>query len=239
MKSACIAVIGDRDPSIVAHRGIEKSFELARAARLPIEFAWIPTERIRPGDASEFDRFCGVWCVPGSPYRSTEGALWAIELARTRLIPFLGTCGGFQHALLEYARRVLGRIDAEHAELRPDAATPLLHALSCSLVERTQRVFAQPGSRFCEHYGADAGEEGFHCSYGLNPSFETWFASSELRFTARSEDGAVRAFELAGHPFFLGTLFQPERRALAGEVHPLVMAFLRAADSGFHRDTAR
>jgi CTP synthase (UTP-ammonia lyase) len=37
-----------------------------------------------------------------------EGALLAIRHARESAIPFLGTCGGFQHAVLEYARNVLG-----------------------------------------------------------------------------------------------------------------------------------
>jgi CTP synthase (UTP-ammonia lyase) len=35
--------------------------------------------------------------------------------------------------------------------------------------------------------------------------------------------------ELDGHPFFVTTLFQPERAALRGEVPPIVTAFLRAA----------
>jgi CTP synthase (UTP-ammonia lyase) len=42
----------------------------------------------------------------------------------------------------------------------------------------------------------------------------------------------VRAVELRGHPFFFGTLFQPERTALRGVLHPLVHAFLAAAASG-------
>lgn len=37
--------------------------------------------------------------------------------------------------------------------------------------------------------------------------------------------------ELAGHPFFVATLFQPERAALRGVEHPLVTAFVAAAGS--------
>lgn len=32
--------------------------------------------------------------------------------------------------------------------------------------------------------------------------------------------GAVRAVELTGHPFFVATLFQPERAVFAGRSHP-------------------
>jgi CTP synthase (UTP-ammonia lyase) len=42
------------------------------------------------------------------------------------------------------------------------------------------------------------------------------------------DHGEIRAVELDGHPFFLATLFQPERRALSGEVHPLIRAFVAA-----------
>jgi len=49
-----------------------------------------------------------------------------------------------------------------------------------------------------------------------------------LRATGHDEDGEVRAIELDDHPFFVATLFQPERAALAGRRAPLVEAFVRA-----------
>ena len=45
----------------------------------------------------------------------------------------------------------------------------------------------------------------------------------------RDADGVLRAIELDGHPFFVGTLFQPERAALDGATPPLVRALLVAA----------
>jgi len=50
--------------------------------------------------------FDGLWCVPGSPYRSMNGALNAIRFARENNIPFIGTCSGFQHAVIEYAQQI-------------------------------------------------------------------------------------------------------------------------------------
>jgi len=46
---------------------------------------------------------------------------------------------------------------------------------------------------------------------------------------ARDSTGDVRAVELDGHPFFVATLYQPERSGLAGRRHPLVAAFVDAA----------
>ena len=157
------------------------------------------------------------------------GALRAIRFARERLRPFLGTCGGFQHAVVEYARNVLGWADAEHAETAPDAARPVIAALSCSLLEVTNTVRLHPGSRIATAYGATEATEGYHCRYGLNEAFRETLVSGALRVTAEDEAGDIRALELEGHPFFVATLFQPERAALAGRLPPLAAAFSRAA----------
>lgn len=75
--------------------------------------------------------------------------------------------------------------------------------------------------------GAAESIEGFHCSYALNPAHLERFRTSALQFVAHDDAGQVRAFRLRGHPFFVGTLFQPERRVLStGMLHPLVQAFL-------------
>jgi CTP synthase len=80
----------------------------------PVKYDWLATPSIASGEAlAEYD---AIWVVPGSPYRHPEGAFTAIRYARENSIPFLGTCGGFQHAVIEYARNVLGWQDAGHAE---------------------------------------------------------------------------------------------------------------------------
>lgn len=195
---------------------------------MQLEPHWLHTSTIQPGNERSLATFHGIWCAPGSPYANTDGALRAIEWARTRNIPFLGTCGGFQHALLEVARHVLGRSDATHAELDPSASVPLISRLACALVEKSERIIPTGRGRFSQWYGPPR-VEGFHCSFGLNPACESWLGKSGLQVVARNENVEVRAVELLEHKFFIGTLFQPERAALSGELHPLVKAFLHAA----------
>src|SRR4051812_5174590 len=197
MEPTRIALVGDFNPDELAHQAINRSVALsAGPAGDAVEPVWIGTEKIVPGDEGVFQGIDGVWCVPASPYRNTAGALWAIQFARTRLVPFLGTCGGFQHALLEYARNVHGLAAAEHQELRPEAEVPLLNRLRCSLVEKSQNVRLTGQGKFGEFYGADSGRESYHCSYGLNPDYEHLFESGAMEITARSEEGEVRAIEL-------------------------------------------
>lgn len=222
-----IALIGDYDEHITAHQAIPLALTLAteRFARLT-SFEWIATDEI--ANTARLATFDGVWCVPGSPYRSMEGALMAIRFARENRVPYLGTCGGFQHAVIEYARNVLGWADAEHAETAPDAQRLVIAPLECSLVEVTDTVTLRPGTRISQAYGRSEISEGYHCRYGLNPAFLAQIASGDLRIAAEDRNGDVRALELADHPFFVATLFQPERAALRGECPPLVAAFVDA-----------
>ena len=219
-----IGLIGDHDPTVTAHRAIPLALERTGAA-----FVWLPTHAIGESPERLLSAFDGLWSVPKTPYASTEGALAAIRFARLAERPFLGTCGGFQHALLEWARGVWGLADAAHAELDPAAAEPVIAPLACALVERTGVVRFVPGSRLAAIYGREAAVEGYHCSYGLSPRYAARLGEGPLCVGARDEAGDVRAVELEGHPFFVGTLFQPERSALEGRDHPLISAFVEAA----------
>jgi len=121
-------------------------------------------------------------------------------------------------------------IDADHTESNPTTTVPVISRLTCSLVEITGAVKLADGSKVRAAYGTAEAAEGYHCNYGVNPAYEMLFAEpSRLRVAARDAAGEVRAVELTGHPFFVGTLFQPERSAMKGRVHPLITAFLKAS----------
>lgn len=221
-----IGLIGDFDATVPAHVGIPRVLDLA-ASRVgtSVSLQWLATDQLAGVNLGGFD---GLWCVPASPYRDTDAALAAIRHARENEVPFLGTCGGFQHALLEYARNVLGLAEADHAENNPDTKMPLLALLACPLVEAAGGIRFEPGSRIAAAYGALRADETYRCRYGLNPDFRALLTGGGLRLTAFDEaDGQVRGIELADHPFFIATLFQPERAGLKGQSHPLVEAFLR------------
>jgi CTP synthase (UTP-ammonia lyase) len=227
--AARIALIGDYDPAVVAHQGIPLALDLAGdAASDPIDWTWIHTSTLAGDLPSQLSAFDGVWVVPGSPYASTTGAIAAIRFAREGGVPFLGTCGGFQHALLEYAEAVWGVVSPAHAETDPDAPEPVIAALTCKLIEQGGGIFFAPGSRLHALHGAQT-VEGYHCGYGLNPLYAVLLDDGPLRATGRDADGDVRAIELDGHPFFVATLYQPERSGLAGQPHPLIGAFADAA----------
>ncbi|MBB3240514.1 CTP synthase (UTP-ammonia lyase) [Pseudomonas sp. Tn43] len=222
-----IALIGDHDPEVTAHQAIPVALGMAAEhSGQDIQFQWLATDRINA--ATPLNDFDGFWCVPASPYRDMDGALRAIRFAREQQRPFLGTCGGFQHAVLEFARNVLGWSDAEHGETSPEATRALLTPLTCSLVEAVDSIHLVEGSLIAKAYENAEIREGYRCRYGVNPEFERELLKQQLHAVGHDSAGDLRAVELKDHPFFVATLFQPERAALQGTLPPLVRALIEA-----------
>jgi CTP synthase (UTP-ammonia lyase) len=215
-----IGLIGDFQENHKAHLAIPKQLAASGAA----EAVWVPSESVGAGEAlAEFD---GLWCVPGTPYRSADGVMRAIQHARMARKPFLGTSAGFQYAILEYARHVLGLSEADHQRTNPKAALPLISHLDAALAGVRARVTFAGGSRLHQAYGSRESIEQYHCSFGLNPRYRRLIEGAGLMATAVDDDDEVRAVELDGHPFYVATLFQPELRSPS----PLVKAFVAAAE---------
>ncbi|UVM51878.1 CTP synthase [Pseudomonas sp. B21-015] len=222
-----IALIGDHDPQVTAHQAIPVALGMAAEhSGRNIQVQWLATDCINAETPlSDFD---GFWCVPASPYRDMDGASRAIRFAREQRRPFLGTCGGFQHAVLEFARNVLGWKDAEHGETSPEATRALLTPLTCALVEAVDSIHLVEGSLIAKAYENTEIREGYRCRYGVNPEFERELLKQQLHAVGHDSAGDLRAVELKDHPFFVATLFQPERAALKGLLPPLVRALIEA-----------
>jgi CTP synthase (UTP-ammonia lyase) len=229
MTAVQVCLIGDYDASVLAHQAIPKALALA-ANGADVRWIWLDTESAIDADLASYD---GFWCVPASPYRSMEGALRAIRFAREKNRPFLGTCGGCQHAVLEFARNVLKIAGAGHTECDPSTSEPVINNLACSLIEADEVLRPVPGTRLHEIYGTDEIRETYHCNYGLNPAYLPRLRDGGLPVGVTGPDGEARGLELPAHPFFFATLFQPERSAFSGDSHPLIKAFVAAASNHF------
>src|SRR5438552_5695731 len=143
---AIIAAFNSASPS---HGATNNAIEhCAAKLGLAVKSRWVhTTDLANPEGLKRLSEFNGFWIGPGSPYESMEGALSAIRFAREGRVPLLGTCGGFQHIILEYARNMLGFTDAEHEESAPKASRLFISRLKCSLVGRTMTIALTPGSK--------------------------------------------------------------------------------------------
>ncbi|MGZ8242422.1 CTP synthase C-terminal region-related (seleno)protein [Methylomagnum sp.] len=224
--SNSIALLGEYTPTFPPHAATDAA--IAHSAKwlgANIDATWVSTEAIDPG---LFERFAGVWVAPGSPYKSMEKTLWAIRYARESGIPCVGTCGGFQHMIIEYARHVLGFEDVQHAEYDPYASTLFVSRLTCSLAGRGMRLDFLPESQVAAIYGDLTATEQYYCNFGVNPDYLDELKRGPLRISGSDGEGEARVIEHPGHPFFMGTLFVPQARSTPATPHPLITAFLRA-----------
>ncbi|HKP56040.1 MAG TPA: hypothetical protein VJV78_04960 [Polyangiales bacterium] len=222
-----IALIGDYDPASSSHAATNSALRHA-ADRLKVEVSsgWVATPSL---DDSMFEHFAAIWIAPGSPYKDMERVLSAIRFAREHAVPCLGTCGGFQHMVIEYARNVLGLAGAQHGEYAPGQADAFITPLACSLAGRSMNLTFKADSRVADAYGSTSATEQYYCSFGVNPERVAELKSGPLQVSGSDAEGEVRVIELPDHPFFLGTLFLPQLRSLPGRPHPLISAFVRAA----------
>ena len=161
--------------------------------------------------------------------RSRPNSVGVVRYARETCVPLLGTCGGCQHVVIEFARNVLGLSDAAHAEYDPYASRLIITPLSCSLVGGEMNVDLARGSHAASSYQAESTREQYYCNFGINPEWEAALDSGGLRIVGRDAQGESRIFELSNHLFFIATLFVPNLRSTAAKPHPLIRAWIRAA----------
>lgn len=224
--SRSIALLGEYTSTFPPHASTNAAIEHSQEMLgTTVSADWISTEDVEP---KLFQQYSGIWVAPGSPYKSMEKTLWAIRYARENHIPCFGTCGGFQHIVLEYARNVLGFKDAQHAEYDPYASKLFISQLVCSLAGREMQLRFVPGSQVAGIYGSLSARERYYCNFGVNPECIPELKRGPLKISGSDVEGEVRVIEHPGHPFFIGTLFVPQTRSTPEVPHPLVTAFVGA-----------
>jgi CTP synthase (UTP-ammonia lyase) len=228
-----LAVIGDRIPDFDPQDSIAGAVEdAARHLDRPTPtIRWIPTERLEDEGPAVLTGASWVWCAPGGPFRSLDGALSGIRWARECRVPFLGTCAGFQHAVIEFARTVLGNADAIHAEYGSGQGDLFISELLCSLVGQTMQVDLID-DRLVAAYGTAHPRERYYCRFGLNPVWREPLVEAGLSVAGvDAQGGDVRIMRLEGHPFFTLTLFVPQSSSSPEAPHPLIVDYLSTPDN--------
>jgi CTP synthase (UTP-ammonia lyase) len=237
MRTVKIGIVGDFDRNKHSHWATEAAlFHAAAQMGAAMEPEWVPTPALADATAAgQLARFDALWGAPGSPYDSMPGMLNAIAYARTHDVPYLGTCGGFQYALIEFSRNVLGVADADSAENDPDGKNIVITPVNCEIPARGPRLHGPsvvrptPGTLLAALCGAGELNGEYFCSFETNRDFVPRWTAAGLIVAARDQDGELRAFELPRNRFFLATLFQPQLSSTHRRPHPIVTGLIKAA----------
>lgn len=223
-----IGIIGEYNPRFKPHVATNDAINhSSKKLGASIQFDWISTKTALEQFKAITESYRGFWIAPGSPYSHMIGALNIIKYCREYNIPLLGTCGGFQHIVIEYARNVLRIEDAEHAEYDPYASNLVVSKLLCSLVGQTLPINLEQDSKIYGIYQENKIKEQYYCNFGLNPVYRHQLHEAGLRTVGVDDNGETRIVELFGHRFFIGTLFVPQLQSTEEAPHCLITEFIK------------
>ncbi len=222
--SVAIALVGDRNPAHASHRELDAVRGMLGDG---VSAEWVATDGEEVRDLDAFD---GIWLVPGSPYADDAAAYDAVRWARENDVPFLGTCGGLQYAVVEYFRDVLGVRDASHPESDGPDVSNVVHPLACRLQGEERLVCPVVGTRFSRLVNDEPFAGMHYCSYAPGSDEVEQLVEAGMVVGATAQDAGAEAIELPANRFFMLTLFQPHIGALSGKpLHPLLHEFVRCA----------
>lgn len=224
-----IAIIGDYNQNEESHRLIMESIkEVAEELQGEPEAQWIMSDAL---DVSEehLKLFDGFWFSPGSPYKNAKNVLSAIQYARTNGVPALGTCAGFQHMVIEFARNVLGFYSADSEENDTECADAVITKLSCTLMNKKEQLeISDPNSILARSLGVNELIGEYRCNYGFHEAYRSAFQNSDrIAAIVQTKNGYFRGFELKNHPFFIGTLFIPQLDFKGDSSYRIIRSFVK------------
>lgn len=191
-------------------------------------------------------------CVPGGfGVRGIDGKLGALRYARENNVPTLGLCLGLQCMVVEFARNVLGEIEANSTEFDADTRYPVV-----ATMEEQRDVISgdrdmggtmrlglweaalTPGSVVEQTYAKTSVKERHRHRFEVNNTYLPALESAGLVVSGRAADADLVEFiELPAdvHPYYVATQAHPEFLSRPTRPHPLFVGLVRAAlDRGVH-----
>ena len=211
------------------HAGIQTQTE--------VEVLWVDADETRDHHKERLRSADAVVVPGGFGSRGTDGKVEAVRYARENDVPFLGLCLGFQLAVVEHARNVLGLARAHSAELDPETPHPVIDLLpeqyETEAMGGTMRLGAhetaiEPGTLAAAVYGAESCTERHRHRYEVNPEYIDALSADGLVFSGRA-DNRMEILEREDHPFFFGTQAHPEFRSRPDRASPPFVALVEAA----------
>lgn len=239
-----------------AYASIDKAIEHCAAnLRTRIEVERFDTTDLTESRVAEELADMDAVIVPGGfGARGVEGKLSVVKHCRETGLPYLGICLGFQVAVIEYARNVLGLAGAASTEFDPDSPHPVIselpeqkkiEGLGGSMRLGAQDVVLAPDSLANFLFsGKQSIRERFRHRYEVEPEYIDRLTEAGLIFSGRHPTQPImQVLELAQpqqvdedagdtrptHPYFVAAQFHPELTSRPLEPQPMFMGLCAAA----------
>lgn len=239
-----------------AYASIDKAIEHCSAhAGVRVELKWIETTEITQANvAGQLAGLDGVIVPGGFGARGVEGKIACVRYCRETGLPYLGICLGFQVAVIEFARNVLGLRDASSTEFVNECKEPVIselpeqkkiEGLGGTMRLGGQDVLLTPNSLASRLWGgATTIRERFRHRYEVEPGYIERMEAAGLVFSGKHpkrqimqvleirQPGATLPDGSAPkmtHPFFIGAQYHPELTSRPLHPQPLFLGLVNAA----------
>ncbi len=221
--------------------------------RTKVKIHYLDSEQIEKDGVAALANMDAILVPGGFGKRGTEGKIAAVKFARENKIPYLCICLGMQIATIEFARNVVGLVNANSTEFDPDTPHPVVALItewqnsdgkvvkrdSNSNLGGTMRLGAQPctlrpDSLAYRIYGKDTVSERHRHRYEVNNHYVPRLEAAGFVISARTTSESLPEmaeldFSKHGHPWFYGCQFHPEFTSTPRDGHPLFTSFIKAA----------
>jgi CTP synthase len=205
-----------------------------------VDLQWVHSAELEKGRGWDVLKSVDGIVVPGGfGSRGIEGKIQAAQFARENKIPYLGLCLGMQVMVIEMARNVLHKEEANSTEFDRATPDPVIDLMpeQTSITDKggTMRLGLYPcdlkaGSLAREAYGVDQVEERHRHRFEFNNDYREQLEEAGMRLSGLSPDGRlVEIVEIKDNPFMVGTQFHPEFLSRPNRPHPLFYAMVKAA----------
>jgi CTP synthase len=236
-----IAMCGKYTKLIDSYMSIVEALKHAGAKlKVSPEFGWIETTELEeyPLSISKLSDYHGIIVLPGFGVRGSEGKIMAIKYARENKIPFFGICFGFQLAVVEFMRNVVGYKEAHTTEINPDTKYPVIDLLpeqknvmklGGTMRLGSYKIIIKEGTLAHSIYGCNEVFERHRHRYGVNPKYVPILEENGLIISGISYDEKnVEFIEIKNHPFFFASQAHPEFKSRPGRPSPPFLGFIRS-----------
>lgn len=235
-----IALVGKYVELKDAYKSIHEAFIHAGAANeADVNLIYVQAESINNENSAELLKDVdGILVAPGFGNRGIEGKIAAVRYARENDVPFLGICLGMQCAVIEFARNVLGLVNANSLEMDEKCENPVINLMEEQklVTEKggTMRLGAyncllKEGSHAFEAYQDTTIAERHRHRYEFNNHYKDAFEQAGMITTGTNpQTNLVEIVEIPALKWFVGVQFHPEYKSTVINPHPLFVNFVKA-----------
>ena len=219
-KRVTIALVGkyvELQDAYISHK--EAFSHITGKTGIAVDIKWINSDDLL-SDISVLEDVHGIIVPGGFGYRGFEGKLRAARFSREREVPYLGICLGFQVAVVEFARNVLGLENASSTEFDPKTPHPVIDLLpeQIGVMDKggtmrlgSKKVLIKEGSLARELYGKDEVYERHRHRYEVNPVYIDRFEKAGLKFSGTDEDRIrMEIAEMPSNPGMIAVQYHSE-----------------------------